>query len=70
MGVKGGHVHLRCNFPAVFNFGDSNSDTRGRPATINEGGETSFGNSSGRVCDGHLIIDFMSKCVFSLPKLT
>ncbi|KAJ3676315.1 hypothetical protein LUZ60_003727 [Juncus effusus] len=52
------------NYPAVFNFGDSNSDTGGRVATGLESinppyGETFFGHPVGRFCDGRLIIDFL-----------
>jgi hypothetical protein len=54
------------NYPAVFNFGDSNSDTGGRVAAGFESiappyGSTFFGSPSGRFCDGRLIIDFLSK---------
>ncbi|KAM0022269.1 putative alpha-L-fucosidase [Helianthus debilis subsp. tardiflorus] len=54
-----------CYFPAVFNFGDSNSDTGalssmfGQAAAPPPNGETFFGSPSGRVCDGRLIIDFI-----------
>jgi hypothetical protein len=53
------------NFPAVFNFGDSNSDTGGRVAAGFEAifppyGSTFFGGPAGRFCDGRLIIDFLS----------
>lgn len=65
MAVMGGHGSRRCSFPAVFNFGDSNSDTGGRSASIGEitlpNGETFFGRASGRACDGRLILDFISK---------
>jgi hypothetical protein len=52
------------NYPAVFNFGDSNSDTGGRVAAGFESiappyGSTFFGSPSGRFCDGRLIIDFI-----------
>ncbi|RVW46572.1 GDSL esterase/lipase [Vitis vinifera] len=64
MGVMGGHGPRRCSFPAIFNFGDSNSDTGGRSAAISEvflpNGETFFGKASGRFCDGRLILDFIS----------
>ncbi|PON64264.1 Lipase [Parasponia andersonii] len=52
-----------CRFPAVYNFGDSNSDTGGRSAaftrTHSPYGITFFGKPSGRLSDGHLMIDFM-----------
>ncbi|KAI3873493.1 hypothetical protein MKW98_008145 [Papaver atlanticum] len=55
----------KCNFPAVFNFGDSNSDTGGISAAFWAigwpSGETFFGKPSGRACDGRLIVDFMSE---------
>lgn len=54
------------NYPAVFNFGDSNSDTGGLVAGVGDrleppNGQTYFKNPSGRFCDGRLIIDFLSK---------
>lgn len=55
------------NYPAVFNFGDSNSDT-GDLLAAGIGdildppyGQTYFRKPSGRFCDGRLIIDFLSK---------
>ncbi|XP_062097297.1 esterase-like isoform X2 [Humulus lupulus] len=55
-----------CDFPAIFNFGDSNSDTGGLasafPAFLNPPyGDTFFGEPSGRFSDGRLIIDFIGK---------
>nr|DAD19371.1 TPA_asm: hypothetical protein HUJ06_020834 [Nelumbo nucifera] len=53
-------------YPAVFNFGDSNSDTGGLIAAgIGDrleppNGQTYFLKPSGRFCDGRLIIDFLS----------
>ncbi|KAK4803208.1 hypothetical protein SAY86_001411 [Trapa natans] len=52
------------NFPAVFNFGDSNSDTGGLIAGLGirldlPNGQTYFKAPSGRFCDGRLIIDFL-----------
>ena len=56
---------LRCDFPAIYNFGDSNSDTGGISAALSEihtpNGETFFEHPSGRACDGRLIIDFIGK---------
>ena len=54
------------NYPAVFNFGDSNSDTGGLAAGIafpvgQPNGQTYFLKPSGRFCDGRLIIDFLSR---------
>lgn len=58
-----------CEFPAVYNFGDSNSDTGAMSAAMQEvpppNGETFFGHPAGRYCDGPLIIDFIGK----LPSL-
>lgn len=54
-----------CHFPAVFNFGDSNSDTGGLSAAFgaaqSPNGETFFGKPSGRYCDGRLVIDFIGQ---------
>ena len=53
----------RCNFPAIFNFGDSNSDTGGLSASLititPPYGETYFHKPAGRASDGRLMIDFM-----------
>ena len=52
-----------CRFPAVFNFGDSNSDTGGLSAAFGQApfpnGETHFHAPSGRFSDGRLVIDFI-----------
>ncbi|GKV52492.1 hypothetical protein SLEP1_g59068 [Rubroshorea leprosula] len=52
-----------CDFPAIFNFGDSNSDTGGKSAAFHRipypNGETFFHKPSGRYYDGKLIIDFI-----------
>nr|CAB3454796.1 unnamed protein product [Digitaria exilis] len=52
-----------CHFPAVFNFGDSNSDTGGLSSLFGAApppnGRTFFGMPSGRYCDGRLVIDFI-----------
>ena len=52
-----------CDFPAIFNFGDSNSDTGGLSAAFGPApqpnGETFFGAPAGRYSDGRLIIDFI-----------
>ncbi|KAL3501117.1 hypothetical protein ACH5RR_035566 [Cinchona calisaya] len=54
-----------CHFPAIFNFGDSNSDTGTVSAVLDRlplpNGQTFFGKPSGRYCDGRLIIDFMAE---------
>ena len=52
-----------CRFPAIFNFGDSNSDTGGLSAAFGQApfpnGETYFHTPSGRYSDGRLVIDFI-----------
>ncbi|KAJ0514949.1 putative alpha-L-fucosidase [Helianthus annuus] len=64
-----------CNFPAVFNVGDSGSDTGallsmfGEPAAPPPNGETFFHSSAGRVCDGRLLIDFIAEGV-GVPYLS
>ncbi|KAM6549721.1 hypothetical protein CsatB_021397 [Cannabis sativa] len=62
-----------CKYPAIFNFGDSNSDTGSisaaffpRPAP---NGVTFFHSPAGRVGDGRLIVDFIAK-YFGLPYLS
>ncbi|PRQ26542.1 putative alpha-L-fucosidase [Rosa chinensis] len=55
-----------CEFPAIFNFGDSNSDTGGLAASLlltptTPYGETYFHMPVGRLSDGRLIIDFLAK---------
>ncbi|XP_058216456.1 GDSL esterase/lipase At1g54790 [Rhododendron vialii] len=52
------------NFPAIFNFGDSNSDTGGLVAGVGDrldppNGQIHFQKPSGRFCDGRLIVDFL-----------
>ncbi|KAL4654863.1 hypothetical protein ACB092_01G411300 [Castanea dentata] len=64
----------KCNFPAIFNFGDSNSDTGGLSATSLKTptppyGETYFHKPAGRFSDGRLMIDFMAKSL-GLPYLS
>lgn len=52
-----------CQVPAIYNYGDSNSDTGSVSATFGRlpspFGETFFGKPSGRCSDGRLIIDFI-----------
>lgn len=59
--------HENCKFPAIFNLGDSNSDTGGLSVSIGPtpwpNGETYFRVPAGRACDGRLIIDFMGTCI-------
>ncbi|KAM7487249.1 hypothetical protein LguiB_024733 [Lonicera macranthoides] len=62
-----------CNFSAVFNFGDSNSDTGGLSAAFGQApppnGQTFFHVPSGRYSDGRLVIDFIAKSL-GLPYLS
>ncbi|KAF8015658.1 hypothetical protein BT93_H1244 [Corymbia citriodora subsp. variegata] len=54
-----------CDFPAIFNFGDSNSDTGGKSAAFRRllppNGDTFFGRPSGRYCDGKVVLDFIAE---------
>ncbi|KAJ4968357.1 hypothetical protein NE237_015058 [Protea cynaroides] len=61
------------NYPAIFNFGDSNSDTGGLVAGLgyhvySPNGQTYFQKPTGRFCDGRLIIDFLMEAM-DLPFL-
>lgn len=47
-----------CTFQAIFNFGDSNSDTGSMPMS-SPNGMTYFKKPAGRSSDGRLIIDFL-----------
>ncbi|KAL4586977.1 hypothetical protein LXL04_011625 [Taraxacum kok-saghyz] len=62
-----------CDFPAVFNFGDSNSDTGGLSAAFGQApppnGETFFHGPAGRYSDGRLVIDFIAHGL-GLPYLS
>ncbi|XP_031276170.1 GDSL esterase/lipase At3g26430-like [Pistacia vera] len=62
-----------CNFPAIFNFGDSNSDTGGLSAAFGQApspnGETYFHTPAGRFSDGRLVIDFIAEGL-RLPHLS
>ncbi|KAJ0725808.1 putative alpha-L-fucosidase [Helianthus annuus] len=62
-----------CDFPAIFNFGDSNSDTGGLSAAFGQAGpphgESFFHGPAGRFCDGRLVIDFIAQS-FGLPYLS
>ncbi|KAL0297033.1 UNVERIFIED_CONTAM: GDSL esterase/lipase [Sesamum radiatum] len=61
-----------CDFPAIFNFGDSNSDTGGLSAAFGQApppnGETFFHAPAGRFCDGRLLIDLIAERL-GLPHL-
>ncbi|KAF3780712.1 GDSL esterase/lipase [Nymphaea thermarum] len=56
------NVTAACIFPAIFNFGDSNSDTGTNAAcfyrSVSPNGITYFNKPSGRACDGLLLVDF------------
>lgn len=58
-----GRSWQRCRFPAIYNFGDSNSDTGACNAAVAEipspYGRTFFKQPSARASDGRLIIDFL-----------
>ncbi|CAN0842765.1 GDSL esterase/lipase At3g26430 [Linum grandiflorum] len=62
-----------CDFPAIFNFGDSNSDTGGLSAAFGQAGppagETFFHHPAGRYSDGRLVIDFIAGSL-GLPYLS
>ncbi|KAJ9176305.1 hypothetical protein P3X46_011635 [Hevea brasiliensis] len=62
-----------CQVPAIYNFGDSNSDTGSSSATFGRlpspYGETFFGKPSGRCSDGRLVIDFIAE-ELGLPYLS
>eukprot|EP01018_Ginkgo_biloba_P003875 Gb_38884 [translate_table: standard] len=57
----------KCDFSAIFNFGDSNSDTGGlvalNPPQNPPYGETFFHKPSGRFSDGRLTIDFIAEAM-------
>uniref|UniRef100_A0A6N2MAT8 Alpha-L-fucosidase n=1 Tax=Salix viminalis TaxID=40686 RepID=A0A6N2MAT8_SALVM len=62
-----------CEFPAIYNFGDSNSDTGGISAAFvpisAPYGEAFFHRPAGRDSDGRLIIDFIAERL-RLPYLS
>ncbi|XP_073121578.1 GDSL esterase/lipase At5g14450-like [Henckelia pumila] len=63
----------QCNFPAIYNFGDTNSDTGGISAAFgpipSPYGETFFRRPAGRYSDGRLIIDFIAESL-GLPYVS
>lgn len=63
----------KCSFPAIFNFGDSNSDTGGFfaafPSESPPYGMTFFNKPVGRSSDGRLVVDFIAQA-FGLPFLS
>ncbi|KFK37922.1 hypothetical protein AALP_AA3G047700 [Arabis alpina] len=65
-----GSFPLSRNFPAVFNFGDSNSDTGELNSGLGFRLRPSYGQtysfkppSSGRFCNGRLIVDFLMEAI-------
>ncbi|XP_014517622.1 GDSL esterase/lipase At1g54790 isoform X3 [Vigna radiata var. radiata] len=61
-------------YPAVFNFGDSNSDTGDLAAGLGfqvapPNGQDYFKIPSGRFCDGRLIVDFLSNFYLYLNSI-
>ncbi|KAG6527900.1 GDSL esterase/lipase At4g01130-like [Zingiber officinale] len=66
-------AEAKCAFPAIFNFGDSNSDTGGFwaafPAQPGPFGMTYFKAPAGRASDGRLVIDFLASAL-GLPFLS
>ncbi|KAJ8900614.1 hypothetical protein K2173_025391 [Erythroxylum novogranatense] len=65
--------YSKCQFQAIFNFGDSNSDTGGFwaafPAQSGPWGMTYFKHPAGRASDGRLIVDFLGEAL-GLPFLS
>ncbi|KAL9246523.1 hypothetical protein vseg_020046 [Gypsophila vaccaria] len=63
----------QCQISAIYNFGDSNSDTGAVSAAFGRvphpNGISFFGKPSGRYCDGRLIIDFIAEKL-RLPHLS
>lgn len=57
------HAQKNCDFPAIFNLGDSNSDTGGYAACFDPPtspyGDTYFHMPARRFSDGRLMIDFI-----------
>lgn len=60
-----------CGFKAIFNFGDSNTDTGGFwaafPAQGPPHGMTYFKKPVGRATDGRVILDFLGRIYDSSP---
>ncbi|KAK9280342.1 hypothetical protein L1049_014030 [Liquidambar formosana] len=71
--MAGHFCDSKCDFKAIFNFGDSNSDTGGFwaafPAQHGPFGMTYFKRPTGRATDGRLIVDFLAQAV-GLPFLS
>ncbi|QCD81494.1 GDSL esterase/lipase At4g01130-like [Vigna unguiculata] len=68
-----GSSRSKCDFEAIFNFGDSNSDTGGFwaafPSQSGPFGMTYFNKPVGRATDGRLIVDFLAQAL-GLPFLS
>ncbi|XP_021284512.1 esterase-like [Herrania umbratica] len=66
------HAQKNCDFPAIFNLGDSNSDTGGYAACFDPPtspyGDTYFHMPARRFSDGRPVIDFIAE-TFGLPFL-
>ncbi|KAG0498142.1 hypothetical protein HPP92_002833 [Vanilla planifolia] len=65
-------TYAACSFRAIFNFGDSNSDTGvSGPPSRQHGpfGITFFKRPTGRASDGRLVIDFLAQTI-GLPFLS
>ncbi|CAH8386151.1 unnamed protein product [Eruca vesicaria subsp. sativa] len=65
-----GSFPISPNFPAVFNFGDSNSDTGELTSGLGFRLQPTYGKSyafkppsTGRFCDGRLIVDFLMEAI-------
>ena len=59
--------------PVVFAFGDSNTDTGGVAAGLGyysplPEGRVFFRRSTGRLCDGRLVIDYLCESPVSVPS--
>ncbi|CAN4111496.1 unnamed protein product [Withania somnifera] len=63
----------KCAFEAIFNFGDSNTDTGGFwaafPAQAPPNGMTYFKKPVGRATDGRVIVDFLGKTSLPSPDI-
>ncbi|KAK6804621.1 hypothetical protein RDI58_002405 [Solanum bulbocastanum] len=63
----------KCAFKAIFNFGDSNTDTGGFwaafPAQAPPHGMTYFNKPVGRATDGRVVVDFLAQAL-NLPFLS
>ncbi|KAI8023629.1 GDSL esterase/lipase [Camellia lanceoleosa] len=73
MAISGRLADCKCAFEAIFNFGDSNSDTGGFwaafPAQSGPFGMTYFKKPASRATDGRLMIDFLAQAL-GLPFLS